>query len=142
MSWWVVVVGVVEMRFESWWEGICHRSPPHSNKPPHPNPLSSPPPTLPPTYPHPQPTLTPNPLSPPTHPPPQPTQDPIGKPVPCKSHDNGDATYVITYTPDEVGMYVVAVKYGGNHVTHSPFNVHTSPAGDAGKCRILGEWVG
>ena len=52
--------------------------------------------------------------------------------------DNGDGTYVVTYTPADVGRYTVGVKYGGQNVPHAPFYVQTSPTGNAGKVKILG----
>ena len=57
-----------------------------------------------------------------------------------KIQDNGDGTYVVTYTPADVGTYTVGVKFGGQSVPSSPFRVTTSPTGDASKVKILGRY--
>jgi hypothetical protein len=66
-------------------------------------------------------------------------QDPQGGFVRPKILDNGDGTYVVTYTPSDVGVYTVGVKYGGQNVPSAPFKVVTSPTGDASKVKILGK---
>ena len=66
-------------------------------------------------------------------------QDPQGNFVRPKILDNGDGTYVVTYTPADVGRYTITVKYGGQNVPGAPFSVQTSSTGDAGKVRILGK---
>jgi filamin len=69
-------------------------------------------------------------------------QDPQGSFVRPKILDNGDGTYVVTYTPSDVGCYTVGVKYGGQNVPSAPFKVITSPTGDASKVKILGKRAG
>jgi len=64
-------------------------------------------------------------------------KDPQGNFVRPKILDNGDGTYIVTYTPADIGRYTVTVKYGGQNVPGSPFSVQTSPTGDAGKVKIL-----
>jgi filamin len=64
-------------------------------------------------------------------------QDPQGNFVRPKILDNGDGTYVVTYTPSDVGTYTVGVKFGGQSVPSAPFRVTTSPTGDASKVKIL-----
>jgi len=66
-------------------------------------------------------------------------QDPQGQFVRPKIQDNGDGTYVVTYTPDDVGTYNVAVKFGGKAVPNAPFKVTTQPTGDASRVKIAGE---
>ncbi|XP_041349933.1 filamin-A-like isoform X2 [Gigantopelta aegis] len=50
--------------------------------------------------------------------------------------DNGDGTYSVTYTPEDLGVYDIKVKYAGKDVPGSPFNVKATPTGDASKCKI------
>ena len=52
--------------------------------------------------------------------------------------DNGDGTYNVTYTPEDLGVYDIKVKYAGKDVPGSPFNVKATPTGDASKCKITG----
>ena len=56
--------------------------------------------------------------------------------------DNGDGTYTVTYTPEELGQYQVKIKFGGQEVPNSPFVVNTVPTGDASKVRIEGQYTG
>ncbi|CAH1784407.1 unnamed protein product [Owenia fusiformis] len=50
--------------------------------------------------------------------------------------DNGDGTYTVQYTPEDIGQYTVKVKFGGTEVPGSSFKVNSSPTGDASKCVI------
>ncbi|KAL5013398.1 hypothetical protein ScPMuIL_007668 [Solemya velum] len=50
--------------------------------------------------------------------------------------DNGDGTFTVSYTPDDLGPYIVDIKFGGKEVPGSPFPVNVCPIGDASKCRI------
>lgn len=52
--------------------------------------------------------------------------------------DNKDATVTVHYTPDDVGVYNAKIKYGGDQIPGSPFDVNTRPTGDASKCQITG----
>lgn len=52
--------------------------------------------------------------------------------------DNGDGTFTVSYTPDDLGPYTVDIKFGGKEVPGSPFPVNACPVGDASKCRITG----
>ena len=56
-----------------------------------------------------------------------------------KVRDNGDGTYTVEYTPEDVGLYSVNVKYAGVNVPGAPFLVQTSPAGDASKVKVPGK---
>ncbi|XP_012939324.2 filamin-A-like [Aplysia californica] len=51
--------------------------------------------------------------------------------------DNTDGTYDVVYTPEDLGVYDVAVQYGSQDVPGSPYNVKATPTGDASKCKIL-----
>ena len=42
-----------------------------------------------------------------------------------------DGTYAVTYTPEEITMYTVSVKYGGQDVPNAPFHIKTAPSGNA-----------
>ena len=66
-------------------------------------------------------------------------QSPDGEGVTPKIVDNGNGTYTITYTPEEVGLYIVDVLYGAQQVPGAPFNVLTSPTGDASKVKLAGQ---
>ncbi|BFZ08117.1 hypothetical protein BsWGS_11156 [Bradybaena similaris] len=50
--------------------------------------------------------------------------------------NNRDGTYDVVYTPEDLGVYDIAVQYGGQNAPGSPFNVKATPTGDASKCRI------
>ena len=67
-----------------------------------------------------------------------PVQDPSGNYVRPKVQDNGDGTYTVSYTPDDVGRYSIGVKFGGQNVPGAPFSVMTQPTGDASKVKIAG----
>ena len=66
-------------------------------------------------------------------------QDCEGKPVKPDVIDNGDGTFRIVYTPKDVGHYTINIKFGGRLVPNAPFDVVTSPTGDASKCDIYGK---
>jgi len=53
--------------------------------------------------------------------------------------NNGGGIYSVTYTPESVGRYVIPVKYGGDEVPASPFNVRVAEVGDASKVKFIGE---
>ena len=53
--------------------------------------------------------------------------------------DNKDATVTVHYTPEDVGKYNAKIKYGGDPIPGSPFEVNTRPSGDASKCQITGK---
>ena len=45
----------------------------------------------------------------------------------------------MSYAPEDVGRYVIGVKYGGKTVPKAPFYVNTKPTGDASKVKIAGK---
>ncbi|KAL8582065.1 hypothetical protein ACOMHN_028046 [Nucella lapillus] len=51
--------------------------------------------------------------------------------------DNGDGTFDVFYTPEDLGKYKIHVKYGGEKVPGAPFQVEALPIGDASKCKIV-----
>lgn len=50
--------------------------------------------------------------------------------------DNGDGTFTVTYTPEDVGVYTIKIKFGGVDVPNTPIKAQSKPVGDASKCRI------
>ncbi|KAI7811689.1 filamin-C [Triplophysa rosa] len=62
--------------------------------------------------------------------------DPEGKPKKASIHDNRDGTYTVSYFPDMTGRYTITIKYGGDNIPYSPYNVHAVPMGDASKCLL------
>nr|XP_055048216.1 filamin-C isoform X1 [Misgurnus anguillicaudatus] len=62
--------------------------------------------------------------------------DPEGKPKKASIHDNRDGTYTVSYVPDMTGRYTITIKYGGENIPYSPYNVHAVPTGDASKCLL------
>ncbi|XP_074644607.1 filamin-A-like isoform X5 [Tubulanus polymorphus] len=62
--------------------------------------------------------------------------DPTGQPVRPQILDNGDGTYTVAYTPEDVGTYQITVKFGGQPVPKAPFKVASKRCGDAKKCFI------
>ena len=69
-------------------------------------------------------------------------QDPTGSYVRPTIEDNGDGTYTVSYTPEDVGRYSISVKFGGDQVPGAPFSVKTQPTGDASKVKIAGACSG
>uniref|UniRef100_A0A8C2CFI5 Filamin C, gamma a (actin binding protein 280) n=1 Tax=Cyprinus carpio TaxID=7962 RepID=A0A8C2CFI5_CYPCA len=52
--------------------------------------------------------------------------------------DNRDGTYTVSYVPDMTGRYTITIKYGGDNIPYSPYNVQAFPTGDASKCLLTG----
>jgi len=63
--------------------------------------------------------------------------NPDGSPVQPEVLDNGDGTFTVSYTPQEVGQYTVEIKFGGKPVPKAPFKVKTVPTGKPEKCQII-----
>ncbi|XP_050955593.1 filamin-C isoform X2 [Labeo rohita] len=62
--------------------------------------------------------------------------DPEGKPKKASIQDNRDGTYTVSYVPDMTGRYTITIKYGGDNIPYSPYNVQAFPTGDASKCLL------
>uniref|UniRef100_A0A672SL13 Filamin C n=1 Tax=Sinocyclocheilus grahami TaxID=75366 RepID=A0A672SL13_SINGR len=62
--------------------------------------------------------------------------DPEGKPKKASIQDNRDGTYTVSYVPDMTGCYTITIKYGGDNIPYSPYNVQAFPTGDASKCLL------
>lgn len=69
------------------------------------------------------------------------TQAPDGRYLRPDITDNKDATVTVHYTPEDVGKYNAKIKYGGDPIPGSPFDVNTRPSGDASKCQITGMFL-
>lgn len=44
----------------------------------------------------------------------------------------------MSYVPDMTGRYTITIKYGGDNIPYSPYNVQAFPTGDASKCLLTG----
>lgn len=55
--------------------------------------------------------------------------------------DNGDGTFTVTYTPEDVGVYTIKIKFGGVDVPNTPIKAQSKPVGDASKCRITSKII-
>ncbi|XP_067292165.1 filamin-C isoform X1 [Pseudorasbora parva] len=62
--------------------------------------------------------------------------DPEGKPKKASIQDNRDGTYTVSYVPDMTGRYTITIKYGGDNIPYSPYNIQALPTGDASKCLL------
>lgn len=51
----------------------------------------------------------------------------------CELYDHGDATFTLNVKPQEPGKHLLTIKYGGQHVTGSPFALKVAGAPDASK---------
>jgi len=40
--------------------------------------------------------------------------------------------------PDVTGRYTITIKYGGDNIPYSPYNIQALPTGDASKCLLTG----
>ena len=61
---------------------------------------------------------------------------PQGERIKPKVDPVGDGTYKVSYKPDDVGEYLVDVKYDGKEVPNAPFRVTTVPSGNAEKVTV------
>ncbi|XP_055852874.1 filamin-A isoform X2 [Episyrphus balteatus] len=59
----------------------------------------------------------------------------------CELYDHGDATFTLNIKPQEPGRHLLTIKYGGQHVPGSPFNLKVAGAPDASKVRVYGPGI-
>lgn len=59
----------------------------------------------------------------------------------CELYDHGDATFTLNVKPQEPGRHALTIKYGGQHVTGSPFALKVAGAPDASKVRVYGPGI-
>lgn len=68
-------------------------------------------------------------------------QDESGAPKKATIRDNEDGTFTVSYVPDDIGRYVISVKYGEDEVPYSPYRMRSQPSGDAKKCVVSGDGI-
>jgi len=61
---------------------------------------------------------------------------PQGATVKPNIQSAGDGTYLVSYTPEDVGLHTIDVKYGGQEIPSGPFRVNVQPTGDANKVKV------
>ncbi|KAL3847647.1 hypothetical protein ACJMK2_018549 [Sinanodonta woodiana] len=59
----------------------------------------------------------------------------------CELEDRRDGTFRLGIRPQEPGRHVLQIKYGGEHVTGSPFAFKVMQQPDAGRVRVTGPGV-
>lgn len=59
----------------------------------------------------------------------------------CELKDNHDGTFVLKVKAQETGRHVLQIKYGGEHVNGSPFQLKVGAQPDASKVRVTGPGV-
>ncbi|XP_034327974.2 filamin-A isoform X1 [Magallana gigas] len=59
----------------------------------------------------------------------------------CELKDNHDGTFVLKVKAQEPGRHVLQIKYGGEHVNGSPFQLKVGAQPDASKVRVTGPGV-
>lgn len=59
----------------------------------------------------------------------------------CELYDHGDATFTLNIKPQEPGRHSLTIKYGGEHVAGSPFNLRVVGAPDPSKVRVYGPGI-
>ena len=55
--------------------------------------------------------------------------------------DEGEGMYKVTFTAPKAGTYILSVKFEGQHITKSPFDIIVGEPASAEKCRAFGEAV-
>ncbi|CAG2105929.1 unnamed protein product [Medioppia subpectinata] len=59
----------------------------------------------------------------------------------CELYDQMDGTFTLFIKPQEGGKHVLTIKYGGEHVSGSPFTLRIAGAPDASKVRVIGPGI-
>ncbi|GLH04456.1 Uncharacterized protein GBIM_10161 [Gryllus bimaculatus] len=59
----------------------------------------------------------------------------------CELYEHGDGTFTLNVKPQEAGRHALTIKYGGEHVTGSPFALRVAGAPDPSKVRVYGPGV-
>ncbi|XP_023244649.1 filamin-B-like [Centruroides sculpturatus] len=59
----------------------------------------------------------------------------------CELYDHRDGTFTLYLKPQEGGRHILTVKYGGEHVSGSPFTLRIAGAPDASKVRVYGPGI-
>jgi len=59
--------------------------------------------------------------------------------VPHRMQDNNDGTYLVQYTPTDIGKHYIGITLHNKHIANSPYQVPVTRSGvDASKCRAYG----
>ncbi|KDR11639.1 Filamin-A [Zootermopsis nevadensis] len=59
----------------------------------------------------------------------------------CELYDHGDGTFTLNVKPQEAGRHALTIKYGGDHVSGSPFSLRVAGAPDPSKVRVYGPGI-
>ncbi|XP_035712922.1 filamin-A isoform X3 [Folsomia candida] len=59
----------------------------------------------------------------------------------CELYDHGDGTFTLNIRPQEHGKHQLAIKYSGDHVPGSPFNLKVVGLPDASKVKVYGPGI-
>lgn len=59
----------------------------------------------------------------------------------CELIDQLDGTFYLFLKPQEGGRHILTIKYGGEHVPGSPFNVRVAGAPDPSRVRVYGPGI-
>lgn len=59
----------------------------------------------------------------------------------CELYDHEDGTFTLFIKPQESGKHLLNVKFGGEHIAGSPFNLRIAGAPDASKVRVYGPGI-
>lgn len=66
-------------------------------------------------------------------------KNPKGKFISPRLCETINGTHLVSFTPDDIGMYSVNVKFDGKEVEGSPFKVEAVQSGEAKKCKWLSD---
>jgi filamin len=59
----------------------------------------------------------------------------------CELYDHGDGTFTLNIRPQEPGKHQLGIKYSGDHVPGSPFNLKVVGLPDASKVKVYGPGI-
>lgn len=63
-------------------------------------------------------------------------RSPSGATCPAQLVATGNGEYCVRFTPTEMGVHSVSVKYRGEHVPGSPFQFTVGPLGEGGASKV------
>jgi filamin len=59
----------------------------------------------------------------------------------CELYDHGDGTFTLNIRPQEPGKHALSIRYSGEHVPGSPFNLKVVGLPDASKVKVYGPGI-
>lgn len=59
----------------------------------------------------------------------------------CELLDRGDGTFILYIKPQEAGKHYLSVKYGGEHIPNSPFEINMTGHADPSKVKVYGPGI-